>query len=138
MPNSFLCRYSIPVHCDVDKKMSFYFIFYLFLVPFRFFAKSVDRWTSKENFEKKRQSPLFYCLRVWTCGQEAVFLFHLFFLPCTLQNVDKKVWTGGQVMKISDKKVSIPFILLLKSVDMWTRSCLSFSCFISTLCPLKF
>ena len=53
--------------------------------------------------EKLFQPIMFYCVKVWTCGQEAVFLFHLFFLPCTLQNFDKKVWTGGQVMKNFDK-----------------------------------
>ena len=33
----------------VDKKLSFYFIFSLFLVPFKFLSKSVDRWTSSEK-----------------------------------------------------------------------------------------
>ncbi len=38
--------------------------------------------------------------KVWTGGQKTVFLIHLFFLSCTLQNVLQKVWTGGQALKI--------------------------------------
>ena len=75
------------------------FIFYasFFLVPYKMFYKNVDLWT------------------------RSCFLFHVFFLSCTLQNVlqkcglvDKKlfsfplvpfifwqkVWTGGQALKI--------------------------------------
>ena len=37
----------------VDKKLSFYFIFSFFLVLCKIFSKSVDRWTSSENSEKK-------------------------------------------------------------------------------------
>ena len=50
----------------------------------------------------------------------------------------QKVWTGGHVINIMKKKFQFPFILLLKSVDMWTRSCLSISCLLSTLYPSKF
>jgi hypothetical protein len=35
--------------------------FSFFLVPLKLLTKSVDRWTSNENSEKKFQSPLFYC-----------------------------------------------------------------------------
>ena len=38
---------------------------------------------------------------MWAGGQ--VFLFHVFFLLSTLHNFDKKVWTGGPVMKIMKK-----------------------------------
>ena len=69
----------------MDKKLSFYFIFSFFLLPFKIFGKSVDRWTSSEHSEKK--SP-----------------------PC---------------------------MLLFKSVDLQTRSCLSISCFLSALHPSK-
>ena len=60
----------------VDKKLSFYFISSFYLLPFKFLAKSVDRWTSSE-------------------------------------------------------KKSAPCMALLDSTDMWTRSCLSISCFLS-------
>ena len=53
-----------------------------------------------------------------------------------LQNFDKKVWTGGQVMKILKKVVSASFIFLFESVDMSTRRCLSTSCF--SLCYVPF
>ena len=33
----------------VDKKLSFYFISSFYLLPFKFLAKSVDRWTSSEK-----------------------------------------------------------------------------------------
>ena len=64
----------------------------------QFWQKIVDRWTSNENYEKKFKSDFFIA---WKCvfvdtGQVVVFLFYFFFLPCTLQNFDKKVWTGGQ------------------------------------------
>ena len=85
--------------------------------------------------KKSFNSPLFYCLKVWTCEQEGVFLFHVFFLPCTLQNLVKKVWTGGQVMKISEKNVSTYYVLLCKSVDMWTIVCLSISYFFFVIYP---
>ena len=60
------------------------------------------------KIKKKKwfESHVYSYLKVWTRGQETVFLFHVFFLLCTLHNFDKKVWTGGLVMKISEKKVS--------------------------------
>ena len=90
---------------NVDKKLSFHFMFSFFLVLFHIFSKIVDRWTSSEYSEKKStpcmsllQSvdmwtirclsiscflsflyPLRYLQKVWTCGQDAVFLFHVFF-----------------------------------------------------------
>ena len=63
---------------------------------------------------------------MWTCGKVVVFLFYFFLIFCTLQNFDKKVWTGGQVMKISEKKpVLTQCVLFFKSVDVWTGCCLS-------------
>ena len=80
----------------VDKKLTFYFISSFFLALFDFSAKSADRWTSNENSEKKFQPYMLYCLKVWTCGQESVFLFYVLFLLCTLHKHDKKC---GQVDK---------------------------------------
>jgi hypothetical protein len=37
----------------VDKNVSFYFMFSFCHVPFTMLTKSVDRWTSNENSEKK-------------------------------------------------------------------------------------
>ena len=69
---------------------------------------------------------------MWICGQKGVFLFHIFFLLCTLHNFDKKVWTGGPIMKIMKKK-SISFILLLESANLWTSSCHSILFLLSTI-----
>ena len=44
---------------------------------------------------------------MWICGQKGVFLPHVFFLLCTLHNFDKKVWTGGPVMKIMKKSYNL-------------------------------
>ena len=89
---------------------------------------------------------------MWICGQKGVFLPHVFFLLCTLHNFDKKVWTGGPVMKIMKKSYNlfyfhfwkcghlwmklsfisyflsfflVPFIFLQKSVDRWTSKKIS-------------
>ena len=111
------------------------FIFYasFFFVPYKMFYKSMDLWT------------------------RSCFLFHVFFLSCTLQNVlqkcglvDKKlfsfplvpfifwqkVWTGGQALNILKKKIN-PIYVLFKSVDLQTRSCLSIFCFFLALHPSK-
>ena len=121
------------------------FIFYasFFLVPYKMFYKSVDLWT------------------------RSCFLFHVFFLSCTLQNVlqkcglvDKKlffyfmfsfplvpfifwqkVWTGGQALKILKILMTtfflVPFKIFAKSVDRWTRSCFYISFFLPFLYPTK-
>jgi hypothetical protein len=52
-----------------------------------------------------------------------------------LQNSDKKVWTGGQVMKIQKKIVSASCIFLFESVDMWTKGAFLFHVFF-LLCSL--
>ena len=98
----------------VDKKLSFYFIFSFLLVPFKISVKSVDRWTRS-------------CLSI------SCFLSFLYpFIFC------KKCGQVGKVWKLRMKKKSIPYILLLESVDMWTRSCLSISFFLSFLYLLKY
>ena len=54
---------------------------------------------------------------MWICGQKGVFLPHVFFLLCTLHNFDKKVWTGGPVMKIMKKSYNLFLFSFLK---LWT------------------
>ena len=54
---------------------------------------------------------------MWICGQKGVFLLHVFFLLCTLHNFDKKVWTGGPVMKIMKKSYNLFYFHFLK---VWT------------------
>ena len=54
---------------------------------------------------------------MWICGQKGVFLPHVFFLLCTLHNFDKKVWTGGPVMKIMKKSYNLFLFSFLK---VWT------------------
>ena len=50
---------------------------------------------------------------MWAGGQ--VFLFHVFFLLSTLHNFDKKVWTGGPVMKIMKKNsFNLMYIFICK------------------------
>ena len=94
---SFNLLYFVAWKCGhLDKKLTFYFISSFFLALFNFSAKSADRWTSNENSEKKFQPYMLYCLKVWTCGQESVFLFYVLFLLCTLHKHDKKC---GQVDK---------------------------------------
>jgi hypothetical protein len=79
----------------VDKNLSFYFMFSFFRVPSKIFSKSVDRWTCSEKSEKNYPN-VFHYFELPTCQHEAVFLFHISFLSCTLQNVFKKC---GQVDK---------------------------------------
>jgi hypothetical protein len=89
------CMYFNIQKCGyVDKKLSFYFNFSFILVPFKIFAKSVDTWTSSEFSEKIIQLHVIHFSKVWICGQEAVFLFHVFFLSCALYLFCKKC---GQV-----------------------------------------
>ena len=93
----------------------------------QFWQKSVDRWTNNENYEKKNQSLLSYCLKVQTCGQVVVILFYFFFLPhfsfllCTLHNFDKKVWTGGPVMKIMKKSYNLFYFHFWKCGHLWMK-----------------
>ena len=100
-------------------------------------------WTGGQFLKKNN---VFYYYKVGTCEQEAVFVFHVFFLSCNLQNIFKKC---GQVDKFwkfwkkmilwfiirkcghVDKKLSfyfmfsfflVPSKLFSKSVDRWTSS----------------
>ena len=73
--------YFLKVWTFVQEAVFLFHIFFLsFLYPSFFLQKSVDRWTSKKNSEKKHQSPLSYCL---TCGQNVFFLFLILLLFCT-------------------------------------------------------
>ena len=72
---------------------------------------------------------------MWT--KKCLSISH-FLLLCTLHNFDKKVWTGGPVMEILKKIVSTSWIFLFASVDMWTKRCLSFSCFLSVMYSSQF
>ena len=50
--NNFHLMYFIIIKWGlVEKKLSLYFIFSLFCVPSKIFSKSMDRWTSSENFD---------------------------------------------------------------------------------------
>ena len=77
------------------------------------------------------------CILLFESGQEPVFLFHVFFLSCTLQKMLQKMWTGGQASKILNILIATLFISFFKCA-LWTRSCLSISFFLSTLYPLVF
>ena len=65
-------------------------------------------------------------------------IYFFLFLSCTLQNVLQKLWTGGQALRILRSLMTTVHISLFKSVDMWIRSCLCVSCFLSLLYPLNF
>ena len=131
-----------------------------FLYSQKYFQKV---WTGGQ-FRKIiiKMNNVFYHYKVRTCEQEAVFVFHVFFLSCILQNIFKKC---GQVDKfwkfwkknnfhlmyfiiikcgLVEKKLYLyfPFSLFClpskifsKSVDRWTRSCISILCFLSFLYP---
>ena len=135
--------------CTVDKKLSIYFIFSFYLVPFNFFAKSVDRWTSSENSEDLMAIvcvSLFKSVEMWTrsCCSISFLPFTLYPLIFFAQSVDR--WTSYDnsenfkcnhmyfiIQKCGhvDKNLSfyfmfsfflISFNFFAKSVDRWTRS----------------
>ena len=117
----------------MDKKLFIYFIFSFYLVPFSFFAKSVDRWTSSENSEDLMAIvcvSLFKSVEMWTRS--------CFSISISFKSFLHKVWTGGQAMIILKILMATICISLFKSVDMWTKSCLSISCFLSFLYLLNF
>jgi hypothetical protein len=71
------------------------------------------------------------------CVKEAVFLLHVFFLSFKIL---KKLWTGGQVMKIEKKFVSASCIFLFISVGYvdkfhYLKLCFLFNIFLSFLYP---
>ena len=119
---------------DLWTSSCFSILFLLYaLYPSKFWQKV---WTGGQEIkisEKKFQPNMFPSLKsvdMWTRCCLSISFFLSFFLSCTLYFLLQKVWTGGQVLKIL-KKVSIPLISFLKSVDMWTKSCLSNSFFLS-------
>ena len=107
----------------MNKMLSFYFIFYLFLVPLILFAKSVDMWTSTENSEKiisVISSP-----KTVNCVKEAVFLLHVFFLSFKVLKKSVDRWSSN---KNSEKKiVSASCIFLFISVGHVNKRSLSIS-----------
>ena len=101
--NNFNLMYFIIIKCGlVDKKLFFYFTCSFFCVPFEIFSKCVDTRTNSENYyQKEKFKPnVFQHYKVWTCGQEAVFLFHVFFLSCTFQNIFKKCGQVDMLRKV--------------------------------------
>ena len=119
----------------MDKKLFIYFIFSFYLVPFSFFAKSVDRWTSSENSEDLIVCvSLFKSVEMWTRSCFSIS-FSFYIVPFIFFY---KVWTGGQAIIILKILMPTVCISLFKSVDMWTKSCLSISCFLSFLYLLNF
>ena len=106
----------------MDTKLCFYSCFLSFLYPPKCFAKGVERRTSSENSDNfNDKNYVFHYSKVWVCGQEAVFQFHVFFLvPFIIYGKSVDRWTRAlNIMK----KVHV-----LHCVEMWTRSCFSISC----------
>ena len=81
--------------CTVDKKLSIYFIFSFYLLPFSFYSKSVDRGTSSEN---SGELMVIVCVSLFKSVDKMLFV--LFYFPSTLyplkvffaQSVDR--WTS--------------------------------------------
>ena len=65
--------------------------FFSFLYPLKYLQKVWTGGRALYILKKKIIPHVFHYSKVWTCGQEAVSLFHVFFLSCTLQNVLQKV-----------------------------------------------
>jgi hypothetical protein len=117
---------------DNSEKLSFYLLFSFFLVPFKILQKMWTGGQVRKILRKQFQPHLFHHLKVWTVGKRLSFYFMFSFSPSKFW---QKVWTGGQEMKILNKIDSTSCIFLFESVDMWTRRCLSISCFLS-VCTL--
>ena len=98
----------------------------------------VDRWTSNENYEKSFNI-LFLLLEsadLWTSSYLSIL-----FLLSTLY--PSKIWQKkcGQVdkkWKFLKKIVLTSCIFLFASVDMWTKRCLSVTCFLSVMYSSQF
>ena len=140
------------------------FLFHIFFhsCTIQVFAKSVDRWTRSCFYISCFLSflyPIKCFIKVWTCGQEAVFyfMFSFFLVPYKMfcKSVDlwtrscfsiscflsllypfifwQKVWTGGQALKILKILMTtfflVPFKIFAKNVDGWTRRCFYILCF---------
>ena len=82
----------------VDKKLSFYFMFSFFLISFKFFAKSVDRWTNSESSEDLMAIvcvSLFKSVEMWTRSCFSIsFYFYLvpFNFFCTKCGQVDQLW----------------------------------------------
>ena len=103
----------------VDKKLSFYFISSFYLLPFKFLAKSVDRWTSSE----KKISPLYAIIRKYRHVDKKLsfnFMFSFLYVPFIIYGKSVDRWT--RALNILKKGH------VLHCVEMWTRSCFSISC----------
>ena len=110
--------------CEQEAVFVFH-VFFLSCILQNIFKKcgQVDKFW--KFWKKKQFSPnVFHYHKVWTCGEETVSLFSIFFILFTFQNIFKKC---GQV----DKKLYfyfmfsfflVPSKLFSKSVDGWTSS----------------
>ena len=94
-------------------------------VSFIILTKSVDRWTSNENSEKRKKHlnfSLFESVDLWTRSSLSISCYVSFII--LTKNVDR--WTSNEN---SEKKRFNLLLLFLKSVDMWSRSCFSLKFF---------
>ena len=83
----------------MDKKLSFYFIFSFFLLPFKIFGKSVDRWTSSEHSEKKSPPCMLLFKSVYLQTRSCLSI-SCFLSALHPSKSCQKVWTSLQVMKM--------------------------------------
>ena len=111
-------------------------VFFLLCSLHNFDTKSVDWWTSNENYFDFINSfyPIPFKFLTKTCGKVDKQWKNIqpYMFYCLI------VWTGGPVMKIMKKIVSTSCIFLFASVDMWTKRCLSISCFLSVMYSSQF
>ena len=94
----------------MGKKLSFYFIFSFFLVPFKVFGKNVDRWT-----------------------RAFFFMFSFFNVPnnCLAESVDR--WTSSE----HSEKKNQPHLCFIQKCGLADKK-LSFNfLFLSCLAPFK-
>ena len=94
----------------MGKKLSFYFIFSFFLVPFKVFGKNVDRWT-----------------------RAFFFMFSFFNVPnnCLSESVDR--WTSSE----HSEKKNQPHLCFIQKCGLADKK-LSFNfLFLSCLAPFK-
>ena len=102
----------------------------------QFWQKSVDRWTNNENYEKKISISFILFLEsanLWTSSCHSIL-----FLLSTIQNFDQKMWTDEKKWKFLKKIVLTSCIFLFANVDMWTKRCLSTTCFLSVMYSSQF
>ena len=83
---------------DVDKKLSFYFMFSFVLVPSKLFSRSVDRWTSSESSEKNNFHLMYFIIIKCGLVEKKLSFYLIFSLFC------------------------VPSKIFSKSVDRWTSS----------------